>query len=144
MSMRPMLPALCLLISLPVPVGAAAAPFDLTGRWSLDGQGGVEVAFQPCGEAVCGLLETNPAIRADPDARDEKNPDPQLRARRLKGLATFTDFRRSNDGWSGKVYVPPTGATYSVTLRRPSASHMSATGCLLPFVCQTSGLTQVR
>ena len=71
---------------------AGAAQPPPSGRWRLQGPAGVEVVFQPCGPALCGVLQTNPQIRANPDALDVKNPDPALRARRLVGISTFIDL----------------------------------------------------
>jgi uncharacterized protein (DUF2147 family) len=139
---KPLLFAATILL-LATPILAQASAPAPAGRWRLEGAGGVEVVFQPCGSAFCGVLQTNPQIRTNPDATDEKNPDPKLRARKLRGVSTFIDLTPAGDGWKGRVYVPPTGATYAVTLRTKDATTLTATGCILPLLCQTSLLTAV-
>jgi uncharacterized protein (DUF2147 family) len=109
---------------------------DLVGVWRLD-KTPVELRFAPCEDAVCGLVETSARIQADPDARDIKNPIPALRSRRLKGLAMLDHLRPAATGWKGRVYLPGSGATYDVQVRRVDADHLQATGCMAPLLCQT-------
>lgn len=121
----------------------AATPSPLTGRWVMQGSRTI-LAFQPCGEATCGVLEASGRLTADPDARDDRNPDPQLRGRRLKGLTTLQALRPDGEGvWKGRVYVNGVGATYAVTVRRVDADTLTAKGCAAPLLCQTSTLKRL-
>jgi uncharacterized protein (DUF2147 family) len=114
---------------------------DLAGVWKLD-KTPVELRFAPCEEAICGLIEMSARLQADPDARDIKNPIPALRSRRLKGLAMLDQLRPAAKGWKGRVYLPGSGATYDVEVRRLDVDHLTATGCMAPLVCQTFTLTR--
>jgi uncharacterized protein (DUF2147 family) len=114
---------------------------DLVGVWTLD-KTPVELRFAPCDDAVCGLIETSVRIQADPDAKDIKNPIPALRSRRLKGMAMLDHLRPAAKGWKGRVYLPGSGATYDVQVRRVDADHLQATGCMAPLLCQTYTLTR--
>jgi len=119
---------------------------DLTGVWKLD-KTPVELRFAPCEDAVCGLIETSARIQVDPDARDINNRDPALRSRRLKGLSMLDQLRPISKGpdatsWRGRVYLPSSGSTYDVTVRRVDVDHLQATGCMAPFLCQTYTLTR--
>jgi uncharacterized protein (DUF2147 family) len=114
---------------------------DLAGVWTLD-KTPVELRFAPCEDAVCGLVETSARIQADPDARDIKNPTPALRSRRLKGLPMLDRLRPVGAAWKGRVYLPGSGATYDVEVRRVDLDHLKATGCMAPLLCQTFTLTR--
>jgi uncharacterized protein (DUF2147 family) len=120
---------------------AAVRADDLAGVWQLD-KTPVELRFGGCDDAICGLVETSARIQADPDARDIKNPVAALRSRRLKGLAMLDHLRPAAKGWKGKVYLPGSGATYDVQVRRVDMDHLQATGCMAPLLCQTYTLTR--
>ena len=101
----------------------------------------IELRFQPCAGGVCGVIETSARIQADPDARDDKNKDERLRARKLKGLTMLDDLRPVGASWKGRVYWFPSGSTYDVTLKPAGADTLNATACLAPLLCQTYTLT---
>lgn len=46
--------------------------------------------------------------------RDDKNPDPALRSRLVKGLVILTGLEWDDDEWdSGEIYDPKSGSSYS-------------------------------
>jgi uncharacterized protein (DUF2147 family) len=114
---------------------------ELVGVWKLD-KTPVELRFAACEDAVCGLIETSARIQADADARDIKNPVAALQSRRLKGLAMLDHLRPVAKVWKGRVYLPGSGATYDVQVRRVDMDHLQATGCMAPLLCQTYILTR--
>ena len=134
----PLLLALVALAALAAaaPGAHAQAP---SGLWRQKGSA-VELRFQPCGDAVCGVIVASARLAADPDERDAKNPDPKLRSRPLRGVAMLDRLKPSGDLWKGRVYLPSTGAAYPVTVRRVDADTLTATGCVAPLLCQTSTL----
>lgn len=87
--------------------GAAAASQGsggaITGLWSTGSQGG-RVELYRCGAAICGKVNDATPLRANPDKRDVKNPDPALRARRLKGLVVLRAF--TGDGRAARSMIP--------------------------------------
>lgn len=132
---------LAALLAMGVAVGAVAGPLD--GRWAIHGSKTI-LRLSPCGDATCGLLETSAQIQADPDARDTRNPDPQLRTRRVKGIVTLQDLRPSGASrWDGRTYLPDHGATYRVTVTQVDADTVHAKGCAAPFLCQTATLSRL-
>lgn len=75
----------------------------ITGLWSTGSQGG-RVELYRCGAAICGKVNDATPLRANPDKRDVKNPDPALRARRLKGLVVLRAF--TGDGRAARSMIP--------------------------------------
>ncbi len=134
---------LALIATVAALAGSSARAQALSGLWQLKGSETV-IRFQPCGGALCGVLESSRRIQADPDARDDKNKDERLRSRRLKGLAMLEELKPAGGGWKGRVYRPSSGATYDVTVKQVDASTLSATGCAAPFLCQTYPLIRQR
>src|SRR3546814_7641317 len=71
--------------ALPISFGAAgivtaeAAPSGqgIAGIWATGSEGG-RVQIYQCGAALCGKIVDATRIRANPDQRDERNPDPKL------------------------------------------------------------------
>lgn len=114
----------------------------LTGLWRLK-DSKVELRFQPCSGGVCGVIETSARIQANADARDDRNKDESLRSRRLKGVAMLEGLKPDGHAWKGHVYLPSSGATYSVTVKAVDSNTLSATGCMAPLLCQTSILTRL-
>jgi uncharacterized protein (DUF2147 family) len=92
--------------------GTAAASqgsSPITGIWETGSQGG-RVQIYRCGSAICGKIIGAAPLRANPDARDTKNPDKALREKRLMGLVVLHGFKGGPAEWSGgPVYDPETG-----------------------------------
>lgn len=103
----------------------------------------IELRFVPCGGGACAEIETSKSIKADPDVRDLRNHDPKLRGRRLKGVSMLQDLRPAGDGWKGRVYWPPAGSTYDLTLRPSGPDTLIAKGCAAPLLCQTNTLVRL-
>ena len=103
----------------------------------------MELRFQPCDGATCGVIETSARIQASADARDDKNKDVRLRTRKLKGVSMLEALKPQGDVWKGHVYLPSSGSTYDVTVQSVDANTLSATGCAAPFLCQTSTLVRI-
>ena len=139
-----MLPTVVLAAGLILAVApATTTDAVLTGTWSVQGSRTV-FRFEPCGAAVCATLQSSGRIIRDPDVRDVRNPDPQLRTRRLKGLVALQDLRPTEAGrWKGRVYSPGAGATYTVDVRRIDAGTLTAKGCAAPLLCQTDTLKRL-
>ena len=134
-----MRPAAILLTAVACLSGTAALAEPLTGAWQAKGSETV-IRFRPCGDAVCGVLESSHRILANPDARDDKNKDERLRSRRLKGLTMLDGLKPAGASWKGRVYMASNGGTYDVTVKPVDANTLSATGCAAPFLCETFAL----
>jgi uncharacterized protein (DUF2147 family) len=120
-----------------VPVAHAQGPSapapSIEGLW-LDelGEGKIEVA--PCGEHLCGtivwLLE--PHDDTGRERRDDENPDPALRERKVLGLRVLKDVSAQPDKkgyWrGGRIYDPKNGKTYRCTLSLDKEGNMKLRG----------------
>ena len=109
---------------------ALAEKTDVEGRWlTQDGDGWITI------QIVGNSLEGSVAGSPDPKQReerefDDRNPDPNLRTRRLDGLTIMTGFEYDGDGrWSGgTVYDPNSGKTYKCTITQIDAGTLNIRG----------------
>lgn len=128
-------------------VTAEAAPpgQNIAGIWATGSEGG-RVQIYACGAALCGKIVDATRIRANPDQRDERNPDPKLRDRRLKGLVVLHGFAGGPREWKGgPVYDPESGdgaAKGFLTLR--ADGKLEVKGCKAAIFCRTKIWTRVR
>ena len=127
--------------------GSAAASQGsgaIAGLWSTGSNGG-RVELYRCGAAICGKVVDAAPLRANPDQRDVKNPDPALRARRLKGLVVLQGFEGGPREWNGgPVYDPETGegaAKGFLTLR--ADGKLEVKGCKAVLFCRTKVWTRL-
>ena len=119
---------------------AAAQP---TGTWRTPIGG--EVTIEACGKALCGRLVSSPLLKTNPDLRDQKNPDPNLRDRRLKGIMILTSFTGGPTKWSnGRIYNAEDGRTYSGSIALVSPTTLTLRGCLVAFLCRSQTWTRIR
>jgi uncharacterized protein (DUF2147 family) len=99
---------------------AAAAPdaSDIEGDWWTEDREAIARIYAEGGTFFGKLIWTEEA-----DAKDDENPDPELRDRPLRGLVFLRGFRfDGDDEWEGgKVYAADDGKTYSgfMTLSGP-------------------------
>ncbi|MDX1506864.1 MAG: DUF2147 domain-containing protein [Woeseiaceae bacterium] len=105
-----------MLVAAPLP----AAGNDVFGTW-LTGDGDGWVTITPNGTGLSGVIAGSPNDDAERSTVDDKNPDPELRSRKLIGLELFTGFRfDGDDRWvDGTIYDPNSGKTYRciITIR---------------------------
>lgn len=129
--------------------GAAPAPQTgeraLVGRWHTEREGGV-VEIHRCGSALCGRVVDGTRLRANPNQRDVRNPDPALRGRKVLGARVLEDFRGGPSKWKGgPLYDPETGnKAGSGTLTLADANTLKVQGCLAMFLCKTQTWRRVR
>lgn len=121
---------------------AAAMPandrHDLTpavfGQWEPPDMDAV-IAIRECGEALCAEL-----VRHDYGSvsTDINNPDPDMRARPLKGVRILDGLRHAKAGWwkGGTLYDPRTGRTYFSKMKLLDNDRLKITGCIGPRLCK--------
>src|SRR3546814_18036547 len=89
--------------------GSAAASQGsgtIAGLWSTGSNGG-QVELYRCGAAICGKVFDAVHLRATPDHRDVKNPDPVLRPRRSRARSVLQGFTAGHrTGKGGPFYAP--------------------------------------
>ena len=103
---------------------------DVEGRW-LTQKGDGWITIQIVGDSLEGSIAGSP----DPKQReerefDDRNPDPNLRTRRLDGLLIMTGFQHAGDGrWTGgRVYDPNSGKTYKCTVKQLDTNTLKIRG----------------
>jgi uncharacterized protein (DUF2147 family) len=121
---------------LPVAIAGAmlcgsAAAGEPTGTW-ITQTGDSKISIVPCGGGFCGNI-----VWLKEEKQDTNNPDPALRGRSLVGLRLFSDMQGSGNTYSGKLYNPRDGKTYSGKLKTVGADKLDLAGCVLAgLVCK--------
>ncbi len=109
-------------LSLPVQASPAGGP-SLSGEWR-NAKNTVHIRAYPCGDAVCGtVIWASPSAEAK--ARDKG-------AGKLEGTQIFREFRPTGGGdYTGRVFVPTVGRTFSGKLRVTPDDKLVGKGCVL-------------
>ena len=115
---------LSIIAAFAVSMGAAFAG-EPTGTWVTQG-GDSKVRIVPCGGGFCGTI-----VWLNEDRKDSNNPDPSLRGRSLVGVQLIFNMQGSGDSYSGKLYNPRDGKTYSGKLKTIGADKLQLSGCVL-------------
>ena len=97
---------------------------DPTGTWIM-ANGKVTVRVSRCSSKLCaqivGLAE--PRDRAGRRKVDKLNPNASLRKRPLIGLTLTSNLApNGKDSWTGSIYNPDDGRTYSASLKLAGSS----------------------
>jgi uncharacterized protein (DUF2147 family) len=113
-------------INAPAPAGMAD---PIYGVWR-NPKGSVDVQTQPCAGALCGQI-----VRADAKAMNDAR---KKGVTSLIGLELLQDYHRDNDSWSGRVYVPDLGRTFSSQIAMIGHDQIKISGCLIGgFLCKS-------
>jgi uncharacterized protein (DUF2147 family) len=123
-------------------IAALSAPVqaqDATGTW-LTASGETRVRIAPCGGNVCGtVVWTKNAAQ-----KDEHNPNAALKNRNVVGINMITMKPDGNRKWSGSLYNPQDGKTYSGSLSLNDANSLSLSGCVAGIFCRSQTWTRVN
>jgi len=112
---------------------------DATGTW-LTASGETRVRIAPCGGNVCGtVVWTKNAAQ-----KDENNPNAALKNRSVVGINMITMKPDGNRKWSGSLYNPQDGKTYSGSLTLNDANSLSLSGCVAGIFCRSQTWTRVN
>jgi uncharacterized protein (DUF2147 family) len=120
---RPVLRLLGFLAILSLAPQAACATEAITGNW-INPRGSIIVTTGPCGRALCGRVSwANDEALADAGAAG---------VAQLVGTQLLQDYRPAGaERWSGRVYVPDMGRTFSSTIQQLDANRLKISGCLI-------------
>lgn len=121
------------LLSLP------ASAQDASGTW-LTASGETRVRIAPCGGGLCGTI----AWVKNTGAKDENNPNAALKSRSLIGVNMIQMKPAGDKKWSGTLYNPQDGKTYSGTLTQNDANSLSLSGCVAGIFCRSQTWTRVN
>ncbi len=127
--------ALLTLAALATPASAQ----DTTGTW-LTASGETRVRIAPCGGNVCGTIVWTKTT----GAKDENNPNAALKSRNLVGVNMINMKSSGDKKWSGSLYNPQDGKTYSGTLTQVDANTLSLSGCVAAVFCRSQNWTRAN
>ncbi|MBT2189138.1 DUF2147 domain-containing protein [Sphingobium nicotianae] len=115
--LRPILAALALLSN------PATAQGSVSGTW-INPRGTVVVTTGDCREKLCGWVSWA-SEEALADATDAG-------VQHLIGTELLQDYHATGERrWTGRVYVPDMGRTFSSTIEQLDANRLKISGCLL-------------
>jgi uncharacterized protein (DUF2147 family) len=124
---------------------ATAQDGSLIGKWRTAAQGGV-VEIHACGPALCGRVVDAAPLRRNPNQKDVRNRNPDLRDRPLRGVRVLDGFTGGPTAWNGgPLYDPDSGQRASRgTLTLVGRDRLSVRGCIAPLLCRTQTWTRVN
>ena len=120
-------------------LSAPAQAQDATGTW-LTASGETRVRIAPCGANVCGTV----IWTKNTAQKDENNPNAALKNRSVVGINMITMKPDGNRKWSGTLYNPQDGKTYSGSLTLNDANSLSLSGCVAGIFCRSQTWTRVN
>jgi uncharacterized protein (DUF2147 family) len=119
-----------------------AASADPTGYWMKpDAERESKIQVFKCGAAKKNLCAKIAWLKEPNDSKgnplhDIRNENPSMRGRSIVGLAIFTGLTPSAPStWTGKIYNPEDGHTYSATLTVLSRKQILLRGCKAWLLC---------
>lgn len=122
-------------------MGTACGPVlaaDPAGFW-LTETGSSRVRITPCGSGFCGTIVSAPG-----KGLDAKNPDPALRGRSVVGVQILDARHPQGGGYSGSLYNPNDGKTYSGSLKLTGPDTLEVSGCVMSVFCKQQTWTRVK
>lgn len=127
--------ATLLLATFAVPASAQ----DASGTW-LTASGETRVRIAPCGAGLCGTI----VWVKNTGAKDEHNPNATLKSRSLVGVNMIQMKSAGDKKWSGSLYNPQDGKTYSGSLTQVDGNTLSLSGCVAGIFCKSQNWTRVN
>jgi len=119
-----------------------AASADPTGYWRKpDAERESKIHVFKCGKRKTQLCAEITWLKNPKDSKggplhDVRNENPALRGREIVGLRIFNGLTRSAPStWTGKIYNPEDGRTYSATLTVLSHKRIHLRGCKAWLLC---------
>ena len=126
-------------------VSGAAMANDATGVWRME-NGRVTVKVSSCGGNLCGTVVglKKPRDREGKPRLDKENPNPSLRNRPVIGLTILSNMKPRGEGyWTGTIYNPDDGNTYTSNMTLQSQDTMRVKGCVAGVFCRTMKFVRV-
>jgi uncharacterized protein (DUF2147 family) len=122
--------------------GSHASAADPTGYWvKPDSERNAKIQITKCGKGGAQLCSNivwleNPNDSQGRPLHDIRNENPSMRDRPIQGLPLFTGMTRTGAAtWTGKIYNPEDGNTYSATLTMVSNKQILLKGCKAWLLC---------
>ena len=122
-------------------VAPALADPTAVGTWR-DAKNGSVIRIYECGRSLMCAKVLKPYKEGAPDVY---NPDPALRERPITGLVIMDKAKKSGaNSWSGTLYNPEEGKSYSGSMIAVSDDELQMEGCALGIFCQRRGFSRVK
>lgn len=112
---------------------------DANGTW-LTASGETRVRIAPCGGNLCGTI----VWVKNTGAKDEHNPNAAMKSRGLVGINMIQMKPAGAGKWTGTLYNPQDGKTYSGSLTQNGANSLSLSGCVAGIFCRSQNWTRVN
>jgi uncharacterized protein (DUF2147 family) len=119
-------------------LGGPAWAADPSGLW-LTETGSSRVRIARCGGGFCGTIVSAPG-----KGLDVKNPDPALQSRSVVGVQILDARQPDGGGFSGSLYNPNDGKTYSGSLKLTGPNSLEVAGCVMSVFCKRQTWTRVK
>jgi|SRR3954451_16084475 uncharacterized protein (DUF2147 family) len=117
---------------------AHAQSADPSGTW-LTESGDTRVRIAQCGAAYCGTIVSST------HKKDENNQDAKLRDRSIVGVQMMWDIKPSGDGYSGQLYNPQDGKTYTGKLKVTAPDTLLLSGCVFGgLICRSQNWSRAK
>ena len=137
--------AACAVVAVAGVSGPARAGDKAAGVWRMS-NGKVTVRVSSCGSRLCGTVVALKKPRDDKGRPrlDKENPNPALRRRPVVGLTILSNMQAAGDGyWTGTIYNPDDGNTYSSTMQLQGPRTMTVNGCVAGVFCKSMKFIRV-
>jgi len=97
----------------------------------------IEVRVEQCGNELCGKI-----VAASPEAQQDARDSG---VNNLIGVQLLSDYRATGPGrWSGTVYVPDMGRSFSSHIVQATPNTLRISGCLIAgFICKSQDWTRL-
>ena len=107
--------------------------------------GKVTLEVSHCGPNLCArVVGLKKPMKDGKPKVDKNNPNKALRSRPIMGLSLLKGMKPTGENiWSGEVYVPDDGNTYSATMTL-SGDTFKLRGCVAGFLCKTKTFDRVK
>jgi uncharacterized protein (DUF2147 family) len=124
------------LVLLSMPAQAQSA--DPSGTWMTQ-SGETRVKIAKCGGDYCGTIVSSTY------QKDTNNADPQLRDRNIVGVRMIWDLKPNGDGYTGQLYNPQDGKTYTGKLKVTAPNALQLSGCVFGgLICRSQVWSKVN
>ncbi|MCG8441740.1 MAG: DUF2147 domain-containing protein [Caulobacterales bacterium] len=126
-------------------VGAQAAELPGTVWATQNGDSHVQFEVDETGALVGRFIWLRAEDEDGVTVFDDNNPDEELRARPLMGLALVYGFEQKGEKWvKGNIYNPRDGKTYRSSIEPLEDGTLGVKGCVARVLCQTQVWTPVE
>ena len=110
---------------------------ELDGVWRTES--GWHVKLYKCGSAYCGRVVGGTTMK------DVHNPKASLRSRKVVGIRMIWGMKKHGSKYTGKLYNPKDGKTYSGKVNVLSKSAIKLSGCVFGgLICKGQTWKRIR